>query len=93
MAGKTATGWDKINSFFEGLSGVTDQIGGIVDTGANIAEDIARGKAAIADEQLDKEERRQAMFLDKLKVTRQDNVQLYWALAFVGVLGVVLVIK
>lgn len=87
------TGWQAIQGFFNGLAGVTNTVGGIVDTGANMAEDFARGKGAIADQQLDKAEREQDMFLARLKVDRGDNVQLYWAGAFVAVLAVVLLAK
>lgn len=92
MAQKGLT-WPKVNGFFEGLAGVTNTIGGIFDTTANIAEDIARGKDALADQRNENADKKQARFLDRLKVMRQDNVQLYWAGAFVAVLGVVLLAR
>lgn len=86
-------GWAKVNGFFKGLAGVTDTVGEIIDTGADAAEDIARGAAAINDERLDREERQQAMFLKSLTTVRGDNVQLYWAGAFVAVLAVILLAR
>lgn len=86
-------GWAKVQGFFNGLVGVTNSIGSIVDTGANMAEDIARGKSAIATEQFEKQEREQDLFIDLMKAERGDNIQLYWAAAFVAVLGVVLIAK
>lgn len=86
-------GWAKVQGFFDGLVGVTNSVGSIVDTGANMAEDIARGKSAIATEQFEKREREQNLFLDMLKTERGDNIQLYWAAAFVAVLGVVLIAR
>jgi len=50
---------------------------------------VARGRAAIANQRLDVDEREQAMLLDRLKTERGDNVQLYWVAGAVG-LGLIL---
>ncbi len=92
MAG-TNPFWEKAGGFFQGLAGVTSTIGGIFDTGADIAEDIARGKGALADQKNKDDAEEQDLFLDRVKVMRQDNVQLYWAGAFVAILGVILLVR
>lgn len=93
-------GWAGVQGFFNGLAGVTNSVGDIFDTGADIAEDIARGKGALADQRndlaiqkLDKKEREQDIFLKGLKVQRGDNVVLYWAAAFAATLGIILIAK
>lgn len=82
-----------VQGFLTGLAGVTNTVGGIIDTGANAAEDIARGKGALADQKLDVKEREQDMWLKQTKVERGDNVVLYWAIAFAAVLGVVVIAR
>jgi len=90
MAGNFMSG---VQGFLTGLAGVANTVGGIVDTGANAAEDIARGKGALADQKLDVKEREQDMWLKQTKVERGDNVVLYWAIAFAAVLGVVVIAR
>lgn len=82
-----------LQGFLTGLAGVTNTVGGILDTSANAAEDIARGKGALADQKLDVKEREQDMWLKQTKVQRGDNVVMYWAIAFAAVLGVVVIAR
>lgn len=82
------TGWDRVTGFFTGVGTVTNQIAGIVDSGANMAEDVARGRGAIADQRLDVEERELSMALDLAQWQRGDNLSLYWV---VGAAAVALV--
>lgn len=74
-----------MNGWLGGLSDATDTVGGIVNTVADGAEDIARGKAAIANQQLDKQEREQSMALQLAGFARGDNVQLYYVIGAAAV--------
>lgn len=92
-ASDTPSGWGGVFGFLDGVGGVADRLGGIVDTGADAAEDIARGKAAIADQQLDKDQRELDMALQLAGFDRGDNIQLYWAGAAVAALVLFLLVR
>lgn len=92
MATAKTTGWAAVNGWLGGLSDATDTVGGIVNTVADGAEDVARGKAAIADQQLDKAEREQDIALQLAGFARGDNVQLYYVIGAAAV-AVILLMK
>lgn len=94
MATATArpTGWAAVNGWLGGLADATETVGGIVDTVADGAEDIARGKAAISNQMLDKQQREQDMALQLAGFARGDNVQLYYVIGAAAV-AVILLMK
>lgn len=65
--------WGKVWGFFDGLGGVADRVGGIVDTVADGAEDVARGRAAIHEEQQNRQQRDIDMALQLAGFERGDN--------------------
>ena len=79
--------------FFNGVGDVIDSIQGITSTGAEIAGDIADGRAAIHDEQHDRRRNAQDLFLEKYKTMRGDNKLMYLAVAAAAVAVVVIVVK
>lgn len=44
-------GFQKVLGFLDGVGQVADGVAGIVDTGADMAESVARGRGAISEEQ------------------------------------------
>lgn len=78
-------GWDKVNGFLDGLGGAVGAVGGIVDTGADIAEDVARGKAAISNQNLDKQSREIDLALRMQGFQRGDNKLVILAVAAAAV--------
>ncbi len=66
-------GLDRVTGFFDGLGRVADSVGGIVDTGADIAEDIARGRLALHEEQRLQEQHDLDLFLRREGFQRGDN--------------------
>ncbi|NOR63027.1 MAG: hypothetical protein GQ535_11120 [Rhodobacteraceae bacterium] len=85
-------GWGKTIGWFNGLAGLTGSIQRVTSTGAAISEDVARGIDAQRQLQYDRENHDQDLLLDKLKITRGDNVQLYYALA-AGAVALIFLIK
>lgn len=90
MAGKF---WDNVVGFFDGLTRVSESVEGVTGSLADNAENVARGQSAIWDARQTKEERDLAMQLQRYKVLRGDNVQLYWAAAVGCAFGLVLLAK
>lgn len=92
-ANSTPSGWSGVWGFLDGLGGAADRVGGIVNTVADGAEDIARGRGAIADQRLDVQQRELSMALELAGFQRGDNVQLYWAGAAVAAAVVFLLVR
>lgn len=80
-AAAPATGFEKVLGTINGLNQVASGIGGIVDTTANAAEDIARGKAAMSNQRLDKEDRELSIALRAQAFERGDNKLIIMAVA------------
>lgn len=85
--------WEQAATFFDGVAGVTNSIEGVTGSLADNAENVARGQSAIWDARQTKDERTLDMQLERYKVLRGDNVQLYWAGAAVAGLVILLLVK
>ncbi|QYZ71225.1 hypothetical protein [Neotabrizicola shimadae] len=92
--------WDGIFGFLDGLGGVAERVNNFSDDAAGVAENLARGRAALANQRADKRgrdldlaEQRQDIQLEAVKVERGDNRELYWAGAFVAGLVILLVVR
>lgn len=76
--------------FFDGVAGIAGRVGGIVDTAANAAEDVARGKSAIANQRQDKRDRQLTTALRLKSFDRGDNKIQIFAVAAAAVAVIVL---
>lgn len=83
-------GLDGVLGAFDGVSSVVNSASRTVGSIADIRESIARGQSAADDVRFDRQERRQDIALDALKIKRGDNVKLMFAAAAVAVAVVVL---
>lgn len=66
-------GFEGVFNTIDGVGGVANRLAGIVDTAANGAEDIARGKAAISNQRYDAQERELGLALRLAGFNRGDN--------------------
>jgi hypothetical protein len=82
--------WEKVTGFVGNLAKVSEATEGLTGSLADNAENVARGQSAIWDARQDRDERDLAMQLQRLKVQRGDNVQLYWAMAVGAAFGLIL---
>lgn len=82
---ETPKGFEGVFGFLDGLGGVAGRLGGIVDTGADAAEDIARGKGALANQQQDQSQRDLDQLLELRGFNRQDNVTQMWVIGAAAV--------
>lgn len=73
IATPAPAGWAGVWGFVDGLGGAADRLGGIIDTAADAAEDVARGRGAIADQQQTKQSRDIDMMLQMRAFRRGDN--------------------
>lgn len=85
--------------FLDGAVSVIGQFGQVVngvaqitDTGANIAEDIARGRGALHQEADEHAANELEMFLDREKFLRGDNIRAMQTMGAVAVAVVVLLV-
>lgn len=83
-------GFEKVWAVFDGIGGAAERVGGIVDVVADGAEDVARGKAAIAKQRLDKQERELGLALRLAGFERGDNKLTILAVAAAAVAVIVL---
>lgn len=79
------SGFDSAIGFFDGLASTVGSIGNVVDQGADATESYARGATALDELRAARDERETADFLERFKVERGDNLQLYYAGAAVAV--------
>lgn len=79
------SGWDGFLGTLDGLASATNSVGNTVGGIADIREDWARGQQAYDDVRLNREAAELDMLLDRVKVDRGDNVQLYYAGAALAV--------
>lgn len=83
-------GFEKVWGFIDGVGGAAERVGGIVDVVADGAENVARGKAAIANQRLDKQERELGLALRLAGFERGDNKLTILAVAAAAVAVIVL---
>lgn len=74
-------GFEKVVGALNGLNQVAGGVAGLIDTGANAAEDIARGKAAVANQRLDVADREMSLALRMQQFQRGDNKLVILAVA------------
>lgn len=90
-AAPTGTGvWAQVNGFLDGAGGAASRLGGIVNTVADGAEDVARGRRAVHEERLDVQERELGMALRLAGFNRGDNKLTILAVAAAAVAVIVL---
>lgn len=77
--------FEGVFGFLDGMGGVATRLGGIVDTSANAAEDIARGRAAIEDQQLDRARQELDLTLTLAGFNRKDNQMQMWVIGAAAV--------
>lgn len=82
--------WGTVNGFLDGAGGAATRLGGIVNTVADGAEDVARGRRAIHEERLDVQERELGMALRLAGFNRGDNKLTIFAVAAAAVAVIVL---
>ena len=80
-----ASGWGGVWGFMDGISGVATRLGGIVNTVADGAEDVARGRAAIDNQQKDEQQREIDQALEIAGFERKDNVTQMWVIGAAAV--------
>lgn len=83
-------GFEKVWNFADGVGGLVERVGGVVDLVADGAEDVARGKAAISNQRLDKQERELGLALRLKGFERGDNKLTIVAVAAAAVALIVL---
>lgn len=93
MAETQKTGWASVNGFLDGLGGATDRIGGIVNTVADGAEDVARGRAALHEERQAQRQSELDMTLQLAGFERGDNLKLYWVVGAVAAAVIILTMR
>lgn len=86
-------GFEGAWGFLDGLGGIAGRLGGIVDTGANAAEDIARGRGAMDDQRLNKSQQELDQLLQLRGFNRTDNVTQMWVIGAAAVAVILLVMK
>jgi hypothetical protein len=89
-AAATPSGWAGVWGFLDGVGGAADRLGGIVNTVADGAEDVARGRAAIHEEQQNRQQRDLDMALQLAGFERGDNKLMILAVAVAAVAVIVL---
>jgi hypothetical protein len=86
----TPNGWAGVWGFLDGAGGAVSRLGGIVNTVSDGAEDIARGRRAIHEEQQDRQERELGLALRLAGFERGDNKLTIFAVAAAAVAVIVL---
>ena len=76
--------------FLDGVGGITRRAGDIIEDVTDISDDVVGARRTVFDLKRDKEEFEQDQQLEKFKILRGDNVQLYYVLGVVGVAVVLL---
>lgn len=91
--GEQRGAFDGVLGFFDGISSVANSIGRTVGIVADGAEDVARGRDAIDEQQYLAASRNQDLALDMFKTERGDNVQLMWVGGAIAAAALVLLLK
>ena len=76
---KSRSRFDKALGWLDGLSGLANSAQRTSGSLADISEDFARGARAQEDRRADRDARELDLLLKRKKVSRGDNIQLYWA--------------
>lgn len=84
------SGLDQVTGILDAIGRGAESLGGIVDTGADIAEDVARGRNAIHEEQRRQEAADLDLWLRRSEFQRGDNKLKIgaWALGAVALVAI-----